>query len=121
MKIETKFNVGDKVLYDGRVYTITQAGWTSDRTMPWYTLDSNKDCRHTNEDQLLPAPRYAVGDKVWALVYSHCYQMKVIGTDKNSSDYILEHPVIKQVFRQVSEFHSTKEALLASIPCHELP
>lgn len=120
MKIETKFNVGDRVMYDGSVYTISNINWNSYRGIK-YTLDSATHWCHTNEDQLSLAPRYSVGDKVWTLASDSCYQMRVVDISKDFSGYKLEHPAIEQVFRKESELYPTKESLLASIPCHELP
>ncbi len=120
MKIETKFNVGDRVMYDGSVYTIGCIHWNSDAGFVKYTLDSAAHWRHAEESKLSLAPRYSIGDKVWTLASGSCYQMRVVDISKDFSGYKLEHPAIEHVFRKESELYPTKESLLASIQCHEL-
>jgi hypothetical protein len=118
MKIETKFNVGDKVIYDSSVYAIIQIGWTSDKPMPWYALDSNKSCRHANEDQLSPATRYSVGAKVWVMMHNNIYQVKIM-TIIRPGRYKVYSDLLDTTFNE-DELYPTKESLLASIQCYEL-
>lgn len=119
MKIETKFNVGDRVMYDGSVYTISCIHWNSDAGFVKYTLDSDTHWRHAEESKLSLAPRYSIGDKVWVMIHNNAHQVEIKMIPRPGR-YQIACKHIHTTFNE-DELHPTKESLLASIQCYELP
>lgn len=117
MKIETKFSIGDKVLYNNRIYTVECIHLRSNKNIR-YTLRGYTLLHSVEESRLSKAPRYSVGEKVWIMYEYDIYHCIV---KSNHSNIVTALHKDRWFIYDESIFYTTKEALLAAIPCHELP
>lgn len=64
MKIETKFNVGDRVSFNQKTYTVVAIEWNSVANVVYYEIEDAAGGCAVQESKLSLAPRYSIGDKV---------------------------------------------------------
>lgn len=117
MKIETKFNVGDKVLHNGKVKTVTCIEFNTNSDQPFYQLETEEYFCRAKESSLSPANRYNVGDLVWCILSNASYQGKVTGVFRTGRYLVESHRLRTHINEE--NLYPTKESLIAALPCHE--